>query len=135
MNDPDVTCQLIERIQNQCTEFELCGHAWFSDALDDLEGQMPACLIYQSGDQSLTAESELFITTQRVAVSYGVWVVAPRSKLKAVRASLRQTLLGWQPTDTHNPMSYVSGKAENISGEIIWWREIWQTQAHIRATQ
>lgn len=135
MNDPDVTQELIERIQEQCPDFEMTGHAWFSDALDDLEGQMPACLVYQSGDLSLTADSELFITTQRVAVNYGVWVVVQRSELKTMRASLRKCLLGWQPTDTHNPMVYLSGKAENISGDIIWWREIWQTQAHIRATQ
>lgn len=124
--------EIISRIQLQCPAYVTVDHPWFMEALDELDKELPAALVWLSGDGVVADEPASLVTTQQVIQTYGVWVVAPRNRLDECRTELRVAMLGWVPDEMSGDVRYVKGGAENISGDIVWWREYWALPVWIR---
>ncbi|WP_028303468.1 phage tail terminator protein [Oceanospirillum maris] len=128
----DRSNELIGMIESQCPAFVTVDCPWFMDALDELDKELPAALVWLSGDGAVADEPASLVTTQQVMQTYGVWVIASRNHLDQSRTELRKTLLGWVPDEMSGDVRYVKGGAENISGDIVWWREYWALPVWIR---
>lgn len=127
----DRSDELISRIQSQCPSFVTADHPWFMEALDELDKEMPAALVWLSGKEAAN-EPASQVATQQIVQTYGVWIVAPRDRLNQVGEEIEAALLGWSPDDMSDGMYYVKGGAENIAGDIVWWREYWALPVWIR---
>lgn len=81
---------------------------------------------------------------QRVAVAVGV-IYAVRNlsdnrgqkgheALQALRTLARAYLLGWQPDDAIEPVTFIGGRLLHFTDSTIWWRDDWATAFYIRKT-
>ncbi len=128
MNHSD---ELIGLVRQLCPFFVTVDHPWFMEALDELDQEIPAALIWMSGDEALD-EPKSQVATQQVVQNYGVWIVAPRDRLEQARSEIRGLMLGWSPNEMTGDAYYLKGRAENIAGDIVWWREYWALPVWIR---
>ncbi|MDT8895479.1 hypothetical protein RSO41_12515 [Halomonas sp. I1] len=131
MTDPDIIDAMLQRVRDQCPGLAIVDEAWFAAPLDDFDAQTPAALIYLAED-SAAGEPETIRPTQRITLSYGIWLVTKRSDFRSQRQALRQALMGWEPTEEHEPVAYRGGQTTDIRGELIWWREFWNVDTWLR---
>lgn len=124
MTDPDVIDALIARIAAECPDLATVDEAWFAEPIDHFDSQTPAALIYLAEDAA-AGELETQRPTQRVRLTYGIWLVTKRDGFRAERQAIRECLMGWEPSPEHEPMGYRGGQTTDIRGELIWWREFW----------
>ncbi|MAD44286.1 MAG: hypothetical protein CMH98_04705 [Oceanospirillaceae bacterium] len=122
----DVIDELQARITANCPVFVTVDHPWFMEALDELDKETPAALIWLSGDEAAGRPTTDAGTIQEDVLTYGVWIVSPQNKQEEARSQVRSALLGWCPTEYHGGFYYAKGGAENISGDLVWWREFWR---------
>jgi len=131
MSDPDVIDALIARVGAQCPMLATVDEAWFAEPVDHFDTQAPAALIYLAEDAA-AGELETIRPTQRVRLTYGIWLVTKRAGFRAERQALRECLMGWEPSPEHEPMAYRGGQTTDIRGELIWWREFWTLDTWLR---
>lgn len=133
MNDPDITQALIQRIKDQCPGLRTIKEAWFAEPIDRFEEQTPAVLPYLAEDGA-AGEVETLRPKQKVAMTYGVWLVCKREDFKAQRQALREALFAHVFGDRHDPAAYRGGETTDIRGEFIWWREFWTVGTWLSAS-
>ncbi|MES3674604.1 hypothetical protein QC589_01470 [Halomonas elongata] len=131
MTDPDIIDAMLQRVRDQCPGLAIVDEAWFAEPIDNFDTQTPAALIYLAEDGA-AGEPETIRPTQRITLSYGIWLVIKRPDFRAQRQALREALMGWEPTAEHEPMAYRGGQTTDIRGELIWWREFWNVDTWLR---
>lgn len=134
MNDPDIIDQLLERVRDQCPGLVNVDEAWFAEPIDSFDTQTPAALVYLAEDAAVDAP-ETLRSIQLVTLTYGIWLVCKRSDFKAQRQALRRALMGYVFSQYHNSMAYRGGQTTDIRGELIWWREFWTVDTHLRGSR
>lgn len=128
--DGDITPQLVERLRS-IPGVVTIDEAWFAKPLDDLGAETPAILPYLAGDDG--SEVMDLRQTQRLSQTYGIWIICPRAQFRRMRQDVRNALKSWAPSERHEPMFYSGGRLEEVTGPLTWWREQWETAAHISA--
>lgn len=131
MNDPDIIDQLLERVRDQCPGLVNVDEAWFAEPIDSFDTQTPAALAYLAED-AVDGPPETLRSVQLVTLTYGIWLVCKRSDFKAQRQALRSALMGHVFSQHHNAMAYRGGQTTDIRGDLIWWREFWTVDTHLR---
>ncbi|SHL49822.1 phage tail terminator protein [Halomonas caseinilytica] len=134
MTDPDIIDAMIQRVRDQCPGLATVDEAWFAEPIDNLDAQTPAALIYLAED-SASGDMETIRPTQRITLSYGIWLVCKRPDFRPQRHAIRQALFGHGFSETHDSMAYRGGQTTDIRGELIWWREFWNVDTWLRGTQ
>lgn len=127
----DITDSIINRIQSQCPVFTTVGHPIFLDIPNDFSQQTPAAFPWLASDKTIAPPENLH-SSQQITQSYGIWIVTPRHQLEQARVEISQALLGWQHENSSDAMHYQKGAVENISADLIWWREYWALPIWIR---
>lgn len=125
----DVIKPLLARLKEQCPQFPVIDHAWFTEPLTSFESQTPAVLVYLDND-SAEPDTGGTCVNQRVTLTYGIWIVCKQPVFPEARAAIREALCGQSFTRHHEAMQYVGGKANDIHGELIWWREYWSISTY-----
>lgn len=123
MTDPDVIDDLLARIASECPGLTTVDEAWFADPIDNFDAQTPAALGYLAEDAA--APMETVRPTQRITLTYGIWLVCERPDFRAQRQALRRALMGHGFSERHDSMAYRGGQTTDIRGSLIWWREFW----------
>ncbi|CBV44064.1 hypothetical protein [Halomonas elongata] len=131
MNDPDIIDAMLQRVRDQCPGLATVEEAWFAEPIDNFDAQTPAAAIYLAEDGA-ASEPETIRPTQRITLSYGIWLVTKRADFRPQRQALRSALMGWEPTEEHEPVAYRGGQTTDIRGELIWWREFWNVDTWLR---
>lgn len=123
MTDPDVIDDLLARIASECPGLTTVDEAWFAEPIDNFDTQTPAALAYLAEDTA--ARPETIRPTQRITLTYGIWLVCERDDFRAQRQALRTALMGHGFSEHHDPLVYRGGQTTDIRGHLIWWREFW----------
>lgn len=127
----DITDELITRIQQQCPTFSTVGIPTFKDVPDSYSPQVPAALVFLASDETEGSPATIQ-SSQQIIQSYGIWVVSSQAQQKQTRIELKTALLGWQPEASTGAMHYKKGAAEEITSDLIWWREYWALPVWVR---
>lgn len=131
MNEPDIIEQLVARLQAECPGLVTVEEAWFAAPLDHFDSQTPAAMPYLAEDIAPNPP-QTTRPVQGVTLTYGLWLVCKRSEFRAQRVAIRRALFGHVFGEQHNPMAYRGGEANDIRGELIWWREFWTVGTWLR---
>lgn len=123
MMDPDIIDDLLARLASECPGLVTIDEAWFAEPIDDFDAQTPAALAYLAEDAGEALET--LRPTQRVTLTYGIWLVCERADFRAQRQALRSALMGHVFSEHHDPAAYRGGQTTDIRGALIWWREFW----------
>lgn len=123
MMDPDIIDDLLVRLAGECPGLVTIDEAWFAEPIDDFDAQTPAALAYLAEDAGEALET--LRPTQRVTLTYGIWLVCERADFRTQRQALRSALMGHVFSEHHDPVAYRGGQTTDIRGALIWWREFW----------
>ena len=131
MTDPDIIDDLLQHIRAQCPGLITVEEAWFAEPIDSFQEETPAAMVYLAED-SAAGDVETLRPVQKVTLTYGIWLLCERKDFRAQRQALRECLMGWGATETHEPMGYRGGQTTDIRGHLIWWREFWNVDTWLR---
>lgn len=123
---------LIAHVEAECPALQSVQRAFEMAPVDDLEQETPAAFLFPMQDNAGADGGDNYVV-QNVTTDYAIFIVGPFDSLESLRAEIRTALLGWQATQYHQAMTYVSGQAEDIKGDYLWWREVYRTSVHIRS--
>lgn len=87
------------------------------------------------------------LVMQKVTANFGVVLAVPNTinptglrnavsstgQLPALRASVKSSLLGWEPDGNHSPITYVGGRMVQVKGAVVWWQDEFTTDYYIRS--
>lgn len=122
--------QFIEAIDDGCEDF--AGRVYdLAQFIKDAGGwsDLPACYVYPLADDTGNAYDVLpgrQSVTQTVSVLIVVRPVesdgiSTYASLDALRASVRDALLGWIPDGCYDDVRFAGGQAEDIiDGDLVW---------------
>lgn len=122
---------VIARLKEKVPEAKTIQHAWFMDAIENLEEETPALFVYPGPEKAHESELDNFIS-QQVEGGLVVFIVTRHNQRNAIRQQVQQALLGWQTTPYHNGLQFVEGDRRDASQRHIWWRDVYSDQFHIR---
>jgi len=98
-------------------------------ALEGDESEIPAAFIMRFSDTGDPSKSDGPVF-QQIFTDIHVLVGAGYSEMESTLKTLREASLGWQPSEDHLPLWFVSGGfTESIAG-VSWWVETYRTSTH-----
>jgi len=92
----------------------------------------PAVFVYESSSSAYPANE--FQIIQNVLYDISFLIVCKQTNLEATKNCLKTNLLGYQETEYYNPTEYIGGERLDCTGDIVVWRESYQTSVHQRET-
>lgn len=129
--------EVIARLESSVPLLKMTGGAaQFQTAAETNPRATPAAFVIPLGeDPGASAMGDMVI--QRVAASIGVILVvrnvsdikgeAARQDMEALRAAVKASLLGWQPSSEYDPL--VRGRSNLLlfKDMHMWWQDIYTT--------
>lgn len=108
---------------------------WFTGPipLEDLGDKVPGLFPYLSREE--TGIPATLGIEQHLEQTIGIWIICHRERFPALRAEVRDRLLGWQPAPAYDMTRYEGGKLIQLTGSVRWWCEFWTTGHYIRNRQ
>lgn len=126
---------IIERLQGANLSLDIKGAADLASAKSD---QLRDTVFVIPLDEAAAANT--LINGVRQLVTLGVGVVFALSnrrdrrgqgatdEIHSRREQIRQALLGWQPDDAADVISYRRGRLLDIQDATVWWQDEYETQ-------
>lgn len=121
---------------------KVSGAADFAAAGADLKNSLPAAYVLplaEKADASPLADAVL----QRVGSRFGVVVAVsnlrdPRGEnahgaLEPLRQAVIAALLGWPPSDAHEPVEFAAGRILSFTDGVLWWQDEFTTAYLLRS--
>lgn len=107
--------------------FETVAHAWDVEPFDEVENvDLPAALAF-SGQESSDPSNADNRVKQRNNHEIWVYTIASIQDLDQMRNRLFDAALGWQYGGTWDALQHSRGQVRKISGNRIWWLDIFTT--------
>jgi len=107
--------------------FKTVAHAWEVEPFDLPENvDLPAALSFIAEETSDESNADNLVK-QRNTRQVWVYTICPFSDLEAMRERVFNAALGWQYTDSWAAMEHSRGQVRKISGDKIWWLDIFST--------
>lgn len=122
---------LVAKLDADCPALITSSQAWSMAPIDDMSTEAPAAFTFPM-EESAGPNRQDNNVAQSLTTDWAIFVVCLLSELETVRGEIRDSMLGWQPTNLYDSTVFVSGQAEDIKGTYIWWRDVYRTSTHIR---
>lgn len=135
---------IIDRLTAQATAFRSIEGALELAALEEpgkTPGQGPNAYVVplaEDGGPNRMAT----IVSQAISVRFGVVIMVRRhgdprgtkkaADLAALRQSVTDALVGWQPSPNHEPVLFGRGRLSDIRGGALWWMDEYTTETSLR---
>lgn len=120
---------------------KVAGAVDFASAGMDLKTNLPAAYVLplaEKADPNQLADGVL----QKVGARFGVVIAVSNlrdargeqahSGLDPLRSAVIAALLGWAPSDAHDPVEFVSGRILNFADGVLWWQDEFTTAYLLR---
>jgi hypothetical protein len=108
--------------------FKYVGKAYSMQALEDLQGEVPA-LLFIPGEDSGAESTGSNPVRQMVVRRVQAWIVADAGSIMTLSNEVRPVLLGYRPFSnrSYSRLEFESGKPFDIKG-VMWYVETYRTQ-------
>ncbi|CAD7055443.1 hypothetical protein RHAB21_00719 [Pseudorhizobium halotolerans] len=127
---------IINRLMEAGTPFRISGGAAQLADVKDAPPQTPAVYVYVAREQS-TPNERMNTILQRTAVDIGVVMVtsnlsksnnaAAAGDIEALKAYVRQKLLGFLPEGAADPLEHVEGELQSALSGTVWFEDVFST--------
>lgn len=124
---------VVNRINSRVTTLKTPAEAaWTRDPVDELDKEVPLCLVYPSTQfSSQTQDSPT--CRQNIQLNVVCLIVAPVATIYKPLKDIRQALLGWQVSPEYSIMKYTHqnvpfGAPLDIKGTYMWWQDTYEVE-------
>lgn len=112
------------------TNYSTVAKAWTTEPIEDFGVETPACLYYLAGIQSEPSPYDAQ-DHQPGDRTIGLLIVCDADDFETRWKEVNTALAGFQPTSgTYESFEHVNGDLLSISGDLIWWRDIYAVRCY-----
>ncbi len=123
--------EIVCRLEAETTSFKLVTHAYSMTMIDNISEETPAVFVYPGEESASESGFDSQVIQQNHMQAVAI-IVGSTSGVEALKKDVRSALIGWQPSQYHDPVQLVKGRPEEISSSHIWWKEIYTSSVQLR---
>lgn len=107
--------------------YQTVAHSWEIEPFADYDRvDLPALLAFIGRDNSEPSSADNLVRQKR-NVEIWMYTICPHTDLDAMRGRLFNAALGWQYTFDWDALQHERGETRKISGNLIWWLDVFTT--------
>lgn len=131
---------ILARLMEPETPFKMSGAAGSLSDIKDAPRAVPAVFGYISAEKSEPNERATGRIMQRTRIDVSIVIVTRNlsksdnglaaTDIDPLKAKVRSRMIGWQPTDDHDPIEHVEGELIQAVGGYVWFEDVYTTATY-----
>jgi len=135
---------VIDRLKQQVPTLKhVAGTSDFAQAEKLLRNQIPSAFVIPLAERGSPNSVAVGAVSQIITVEFGVILAVSNLRdpggqkamqdLYSLRESVIRALVGWSPPDAFDLVEFSSGRLLDMSEQVLWWQDDFQTSINRRS--
>ena len=119
--------EIIAHLQANTASFPTIENAWMMKPVEDLSAAVPAIYLFPAARSGKPGLGETTCYRQHITKQVKHFIVCNPGDFESLWVEVWNALCGFQVDSYYDGLEFVDGDTEKITGQYLWWWDIYRT--------